>query len=55
MKKTYINPSINIVRIETISFLADSVKFNSTKVNASEAEAREGGLIWELEEVSEEN
>ena len=54
MKKTYIAPEtlehkINIESLLNITSLQDEAPEDS------EGMAREGGLVWELEEVSEEN
>ena len=53
MKKTYIYPTIKIVNINMNgAMLHMSV---GDDMNSGEGDAREAGLVWELEEVSEEN
>lgn len=52
MKKTYIAPSLEIVFVE-VSNLMDTISGGGDISNV-EGDAREGGLVWELEEVSEE-
>lgn len=42
MKKIYINPSIEVIKIETHNFIAGSVDINETPVNAENAESRQG-------------
>ena len=53
MKKTYIAPSLEVVFVE-VSNLMQTIS-NAGDISNAEADAREGGLVWELEEVSEEN
>lgn len=52
MKKIYIAPKMQVVNVELQQMIAESVSFNANKVNAEDAEAR--GLVWELEEVTDE-
>lgn len=52
MKKIYTAPSIEIVFVE-VSNLMDTISGGEV-INNVENDAREGGLVWELEEVSEE-
>ena len=61
MKKTYIKPYINLFKIEVPNLCNISANETSgkadlynTQVNAGDALSREGGLVWELEEVTEE-
>ena len=43
MKKIYINPSIEVIKIETHNFIAGSVDIvNETPVAAESAESRQG-------------
>lgn len=53
MRKIYTAPSIEIVFVE-VSNLMDTISGGEV-INDAEADAREGGLIWELEEVTDEN
>ena len=52
MKKTYIAPSLEVVFVE-VSNLMQTIS-NAGDISNAEADAREGGLVWELEEVSDE-
>ncbi|MCH5307718.1 MAG: hypothetical protein J1E37_06505 [Prevotella sp.] len=50
MKKTYINPQMEIVKIATIQMLAESFGINSDSDKAVEGDnalARESGDDWE--------
>ena len=40
MKKTYSNPQMEIVKIQTQQMLADSLTYNSTPVSAGSVDAR---------------
>lgn len=51
MKKTYINPTIKVVKIETRSIIASSVGINSTTtVSAESAESRSSSFGFGDEE-----
>lgn len=53
MKKTYIAPSLEIVFVE-VSNLMDTIS-GAGEISNTEGDAREfGGLVWELEEINEE-
>lgn len=54
MKKKYIAPSLEVVIVEVNHLMGNSLE-NQGVINNVEGDAREGGLVWELEEVSEEN
>lgn len=57
MKKAYIKPQLNVFEIESSNLCAvsdNSANIYGTQKGASGALSREGGLVWELEEVSEE-
>lgn len=54
MKKTYLAPSLEVVIVEVNHLMGNSLE-NQGVINGVENDAREGGLVWELEEVSEEN
>lgn len=63
MKKTYIKPQMKVFDIDTPNLCgvsgdntrgSASIYTEGGKVDADQALSREGGLIWELEEVSEE-
>ncbi len=47
MKKTYINPEMEIVRIATQQMMATSALFDSTPVDAANAEVREDDFNFE--------
>ena len=47
MKKTYINPTINVVRIQTIQMLAASDEQTLHGGSASEWGARRSGGVWD--------
>jgi len=53
MKKKYTAPALEVVFVE-VSNLMETISKGDGVVNNVEADAREGGLVWELEEVSEE-
>ena len=42
MKKIYINPSIEVIKIETHNFIADSIDITNETVDAENAESRQG-------------
>jgi len=46
MKKTYINPSIEVVKMETRTIVATSVGIGSTPVDANNAEGRDTEDEW---------
>ena len=50
MKKTYINPTINVVRIQTMQMLAASNEQTLRSGSATEWGARRGGFLWDDEE-----
>ena len=62
MKKTYIAPNVNVYKVEINNILAGSPQINRGTTTAEEGTSdspvnlsREGGLIWELEEINDEN
>lgn len=54
MKKTYIAPDSKIIKIDPLSAILVDYSKNEADPDA-EILSREGGLVWELEEVTEEN
>jgi hypothetical protein len=52
MKKIYTAPSIEIVFVE-VSNLMDTISGGEV-INDVDVDAREGGLVWELEEINDE-
>ena len=53
MKKIYIAPNVQVVNVETQSMMQEMSKHETTK-DFDQSLSREGGLVWELEEVTEE-
>ena len=53
MKKIYQTPETKLVKIANEHLLI--IVSGTEAEGGTEAGAREGGLVWELEEVSEEN
>lgn len=56
MKKTYINPAINIVNVQTQQMIAESGGFGSGTKSGSQAASRRGrnNNVWDEEEEYEE-
>lgn len=52
MKKTYINPTINIVNVQTQQMIAESVGFGKGQKAGSDAASRRGrnNNVWDDEE-----
>ena len=49
MKKTYIAPEMEIVKVQTVGMIATSstMELNSTTVSGSSALSRESGGVWD--------
>jgi len=55
MKKIYIAPNVQVVKVELQQMIAESIeKHDETTKGFDQTLSREGGLVWELEEVTEE-
>jgi hypothetical protein len=55
MKKIYIAPETQVVKVELQQMIAESInKSDTTTKGFDQSLSREGGLIWELEEVNDE-
>lgn len=54
MKKTYIAPESQVIRIESLSAIMNASLGEKEAGQGAQVYAREGGLVWELEEVTEE-
>ena len=57
MKKIYIAPETQVVNVELQQMIAESIERHdgdSTTKGFNESLSREGGLVWELEEVNDE-
>ena len=54
MKKIYIAPNVQVVKVETQNMMQEMSKHDETTKGFDQSLAREGGLVWELEEVTEE-
>ncbi len=51
MKKVYINPTIEIVKVESHQIMAGSpYNLNNSKQNPAEADSRQGRGFWDDEE-----
>ena len=52
MKKTYINPTMNIVNVQTQQMIAESAGFGEGKKSGSDAASRRGrnNNVWDDEE-----
>lgn len=64
MKKTYINPEVKVIKVLTTELLEFSKPDANTLRGGNQGNfdpdnhtqlSREGGLIWELEEINDEN
>lgn len=53
MKKIYIAPESKVVKIDPLSAVLQQYS-NTQAASDADVFAREGGLVWELEEVTEE-
>ena len=53
MKKIYIAPESKVVKIDPLSAVLQQYS-NTEAAGDAEILSREGGLVWELEEVTEE-
>ena len=49
MKKTYINPTTQVVSVELVQMIAESMGFGASVTSASGAESRRGG-VWDDDE-----
>lgn len=56
MKKTYIAPSLEVVFVEVSNLMQGTQLRTGDPITSGEieADAREGGLVWELEEINDE-
>ena len=54
MKKIYIAPKMQVVNVETQNMMDIASKHDNISKDYNETLSREGGLVWELEEVTEE-
>lgn len=55
MKKIYIAPKTQVVNVELQQMIAESIdKHDDTTKGFNQSLSREGGLVWELEEVNDE-
>ena len=50
MKKQYVNPEMDVVKVETMSVLAESASISEEKKNTLEAQSRDYLLDWDDED-----
>ena len=46
MKKTYCNPKLEVIKIQTQQMLAESLTYNSTPVSAGSVDSHDGDFDW---------